>query len=214
MNDCYQYKPVIHGYLIFNNRYFINHIRQVIILNCPRCHTKLVEEIYSGYEVSVCSSCKGVLFPQVNLIGLIEKVDANEAIQATNENKTSGHEQTASLNCPKCLSIMSNHGYMGVESIMIDTCNECGLVWADGEELQRMSALYKDTEMKSEARRLRDKKLYSSDTLSAVLESRANEAAHIANPGFDASEPYHLLDIILLGAGFVALLLAIFWPIA
>ncbi len=163
-------------------------------MNCPRCHVALIEETYLGYKLNTCPQCQGKLLPQVKLIGLIEKIKSKEITQDTVDNEKPDPAQTTNLSCPKCSAKMSNHGYMGVKSITIDTCIDCELVWTDNDELQRMSELYIATEQKSKARRIKEKKQQDSDTLGTVLETRGKTNALFASPlGFQSAYQFQVL---------------------
>ena len=114
-------------------------------MRCPHCRSTLRPLQYEGIEIETCPSCKG------------EWVDAKELghIVRTREVRFDEHQRRAiaesttitgvklndvdrDLHCPKCDGTTDSVNYGGDTGIIIDKCTECGGIWLDAGELEKI----------------------------------------------------------------------------
>jgi Zn-finger nucleic acid-binding protein len=102
---------------------------------CPRCWHQLVEAGLDGYNVDHCPQCRGLLMD-----------NATFAIVTRNRrSKYRGPELPAQpinpkrlqefVDCPQCGDRMDVHPNYGPGQAVIDSCEECDLVWLDSAEM-------------------------------------------------------------------------------
>ena len=115
-------------------------------MNCPRCESTLSPVEYDGVKVQVCSGCKGEWLEAGELQTLAEHHDEVftpqeiQSLEAVNkEIFTPEKDDHDELNCPACAEVTMEHfNYADTSGIILHKCSECGGVWADKDQLQKV----------------------------------------------------------------------------
>jgi len=115
-------------------------------MRCPRCGSDLRPVEYDGQTVHVCSKCKGEWLPAGELQQIVEHHDevfTPEEIQSLDAvNKeifTAEKDDHDELNCPSCDDVVMEHfNYGDTSGIILHKCTECGGIWMDKDELQKV----------------------------------------------------------------------------
>jgi uncharacterized protein len=115
-------------------------------MKCPRCDSLLVAMEYDGVEVESCPGCKGEWLEAGELEKIVEHHDevftAEELASLDAVNKeifTDENDDHDELNCPSCdNSQMEHFNYGDTSGIILHKCLECGGIWADKDELQKI----------------------------------------------------------------------------
>ena len=102
---------------------------------CPVCHLPLQSAQIEDETVCYCNQCRGFLAP----------IDAFGRIVGKRRSRHGQHEQRLEpfdpaelrrvLACPDCGGRMDAHPYSGGGNAVVDTCEECNLIWLDADEL-------------------------------------------------------------------------------
>jgi Zn-finger nucleic acid-binding protein len=118
-------------------------------MRCPRCNSILTGVEFDGVEVEVCSECRGEWLYAEELQKIVEHHDnvlsSKEiaALEAVHKPILTVEEQSRdALNCPYCETIeMERFNYATTSGIMLHKCLECGGIWADKEQLEKIEEL-------------------------------------------------------------------------
>jgi len=118
-------------------------------MKCPRCNSLLTEVEYDGVEVEVCSDCRGEWLHAEELQKIVEHHDhvfsAKEitSLEAVSKPVLAVEDQSRDvLNCPYCETLeMERFNYADTSGILLHKCLECGGIWADKEQLERIEEL-------------------------------------------------------------------------
>jgi hypothetical protein len=115
-------------------------------MKCPRCSSILNRVEYDGQIVEVCPECKGEWLHSGELQKLVEhhnEVFTPEEIASLDAvNKeifTAEKDDHDELNCPCCENVQMEHfNYGDASGIILHKCPECGGVWTDKEQLEKV----------------------------------------------------------------------------
>jgi Zn-finger nucleic acid-binding protein len=118
-------------------------------MKCPRCFSVLTVLEYAGFQVEVCSECRGEWLHAEELQKIVEHHDhvlsAKEiaSLEAVSKPVTSLEDQDRDvLNCPHCETIeLERFNYADTTDLLLHKCPECGGVWADKEQLEKLDEL-------------------------------------------------------------------------
>ena len=118
-------------------------------MKCPRCNSLLAEVEYEGVEVLVCSDCRGEWLHAEELQKVVEHHDhvfnpkEIAALEAVNAPVLTVEDQARDvLNCPYCETIeMERFNYADTSGVMLHKCLECGGIWADKDQLEKIEEL-------------------------------------------------------------------------
>jgi Zn-finger nucleic acid-binding protein len=106
--------------------------------DCPLCSIPLVHAVLAKNPIIYCTGCKGMLIPMAMLEGLIEELrdeyGAGAAPAAPDK-----EDLRRKINCPQCHRPMDAHFYAGPGNAVIDSCEECSLIWLDRGVLMRIA---------------------------------------------------------------------------
>lgn len=102
-------------------------------MNCPGCGSRKTRAMtLKGIELDTCTECKGVWF------------DANELREFMKTmkppKKPPRSAQLCDRMCPRCRVPLSTFRYPNTD-IDVDMCGECGGLFLDGGELERIRSL-------------------------------------------------------------------------
>ncbi len=113
---------------------------------CPRCHASLAPVEYEGITVEACSQCNGHWLRQPQLKDIVdtrEKTWDREEVAAMQKPHLQGvplEKVREALPCPACGRTMETFDYAGDTGILLDRCRDCGGLWLDGGELEKVQA--------------------------------------------------------------------------
>ena len=118
-------------------------------MKCPRCSSILNRVEYDGQIVEVCPGCKGEWLHAGELQKLVEHHDEIftpeeiASLDAVNkEILTAEKDDHDELNCPCCENVQMEHfNYGDTSGILLHKCPECGGIWMDKDQLQRVEEL-------------------------------------------------------------------------
>ncbi len=85
--------------------------------------------------VCYCGQCRGFL-AEIDVFSVI--VTERRAHHGPHEKRTEPFdpaELKRVLTCPNCQQRMDTHPYFGGGNAVVDTCEDCGLIWLDEGEL-------------------------------------------------------------------------------
>jgi Zn-finger nucleic acid-binding protein len=105
--------------------------------NCPLCKIPLVHAVLAKNPIIYCTGCKGILILMQMLEGIIEELRDEHGAGAAPvaPDKEDLH---CSIACPHCHRSMDAHFYAGPGNVVIDSCEECCLIWLDRGKLMRI----------------------------------------------------------------------------
>jgi Zn-finger nucleic acid-binding protein len=115
-------------------------------MNCPRCGEDLSPIEYDGVSIEVCGGCKGEWLHAGELQKIVEHHDEVftseeiSSLEAVNKQiLTAEKDNRDELNCPACETVAMEHfNYGDTSGIILHKCPECGGVWADKDQLERV----------------------------------------------------------------------------
>ena len=118
-------------------------------MKCPRCNAAFVVVEYAGIQVELCSECRGEWLHAEELQKVVEHHDhvlsAKEiaALEAVSQPVQPVEDQDRDvLNCPHCETLeLERFNYAGDSGVLLHKCPECGGVWADKEQLEKIEEL-------------------------------------------------------------------------
>ena len=106
--------------------------------DCPLCNLPLVHAVLAKNPVIYCTGCKGMLIPMAMLEGLIEELRDEHGAGASPA-VPDKEDLSRKINCPQCHHPMDAHFYAGPGNVVIDSCEDCSLIWLDSGELLRIA---------------------------------------------------------------------------
>ena len=121
-------------------------------MKCPRCFSTLTVVEYAGVQVEICSECRGEWLHAEELQKIVEHHDhvlsAKEITSLEPVSKPvsamEGKDRDI-LNCPHCETIeLERFNYADNSGLMLHICPECGGIWADKEQLEKLDELVDD----------------------------------------------------------------------
>jgi Zn-finger nucleic acid-binding protein len=110
--------------------------------DCPVCKAPLQQAALAKVRIVYCPGCRGMLIPIPALEPLVEelKIPAGTAIA---QPAADSSDLKRRVNCPRCHRPMDAHFYAGPGNVVIDSCEECLLLWLDHGKLMRLVAASK-----------------------------------------------------------------------
>lgn len=107
-------------------------------LNCPICFQPLVKASIAKIPVLFCNQCHGLLSRMEVLPDLIDERRGSVQSAAVQTPADRGDLKRV-IQCPKCNRRMDTHFYAGPGNVVVDTCDNCLLIWLDRGELTRIA---------------------------------------------------------------------------
>lgn len=105
---------------------------------CPVCSVPFVQAAIGKIPVLFCTQCHGLLMPMNELQSLIDASRATDRPPAV-QTPPDPSELKRTIRCPKCSRRMDTHPYAGPGNVIIDSCDDCWLLWLDPGELTRIA---------------------------------------------------------------------------
>jgi Zn-finger nucleic acid-binding protein len=117
---------------------------------CPKCEIELIEELQGDMTLDVCLQCAGIWFDNDELNNIREQDPAvlmqiDQQFRPKTEPATSGGIR----NCPACRLPMRRYNYLYTSPIELDECEQCGGVWVDDGELEKMVIVLNEAKTQS-----------------------------------------------------------------
>jgi Zn-finger nucleic acid-binding protein len=106
---------------------------------CPLCNLQLVKAVLAKCPILYCKKCAGMLVAMGALEELIAELRAGQGSEA----KPSAFDQDELrrvIQCPHCHRRMEAHLYAGPGNVVIDSCEECAMIWLDRGEAKRIAS--------------------------------------------------------------------------
>ncbi|MGA9670645.1 MAG: zf-TFIIB domain-containing protein [Terracidiphilus sp.] len=105
--------------------------------DCPICNTGLVHATVNTIRICYCKKCHGMLVPMEVLQSLVQELQTDKRA-ATIQPPADATDLRRKINCPQCHRRMDAHFYAGPGNVVIDSCENCSLIWLDRGELMRI----------------------------------------------------------------------------
>jgi len=105
--------------------------------DCPVCSVPLFHAYLGKSPIIYCTKCNGMLIAMGMLEGMIEELRDEHGAGAA---PVAGDKDDLGrkINCPQCHRPMDAHFYAGPGNVVIDSCEECCLIWLDRGALMRI----------------------------------------------------------------------------
>lgn len=151
---------------------------------CPRCHGPLTAADFDGVALETCEGCRGQWLGPRQLRDLISSRDREPQPEAAGALRRSPVRGVAlarvreDLPCPNCGQVMEPFNYGGDTGIILDKCRQCGGLWLDGGELDKVQEAVEasDQDLDRDAKRF-SARLHEIEVREDALEQRDNQAA-------------------------------------
>jgi len=111
-------------------------------LDCPVCTVPLRGAVVATTHILYCTQCHGMRIP----MGLFEQSIEQMRSQLCGASTASAPpvpadkaDLTRKINCPQCHRRMETYYYGGPGNVVIDSCEQCGFIWLDRGELNRIA---------------------------------------------------------------------------
>jgi Zn-finger nucleic acid-binding protein len=101
---------------------------------CPICNIPLANAAMGTICILYCTKCQGMLVSMQVFSDLIDKLQAQQRRTAV-QPAPDGSDLQRKINCPQCHHRMDTHFYAGPGNVVIDSCEDCSLIWLDRGEL-------------------------------------------------------------------------------
>jgi Zn-finger nucleic acid-binding protein len=103
--------------------------------HCPACRRRMVQAATDGLKVEHCSECRGVLLTD-DLFAMFVRNRRSEFREAALQPVTVLRDQIETkLHCPNCRQPMCIHPCYGPNSVIVESCVDCGMVWLDCRDM-------------------------------------------------------------------------------
>ncbi|MGB7343031.1 MAG: zf-TFIIB domain-containing protein [Pirellulaceae bacterium] len=105
---------------------------------CPTCHSELRIGAIEKTQFAGCDRCGGMLFQQSVFGMVIMHLRANYVGATPIPSPMNPDELRVHRTCTVCDSMMETYPYAGPGNSVIDSCQQCQLIWLDAGELDRL----------------------------------------------------------------------------
>jgi Zn-finger nucleic acid-binding protein len=106
---------------------------------CPLCNQPLVHAVLAKCPILYCKKCGGMLVA----MGALEELLAELRAEVGSGAKPSAYDKdelSRTIQCPHCHRRMEAHLYAGPGNVVIDSCQECCMIWMDRGEAKRIAS--------------------------------------------------------------------------
>ncbi len=105
--------------------------------DCPLCKLPLAHATLSNLRIVYCSGCHGMLIPMQALEAIVDELRAGQGAEVP-QTAADSEDLRRAISCPQCHHPMDAHFYAGPGNVVIDSCEECCLIWLDRGKLMRI----------------------------------------------------------------------------
>jgi Zn-finger nucleic acid-binding protein len=106
--------------------------------DCPVCQTPLGHAFVARNPIIYCTKCNGMLIAMAMMEATIEAVRAQRGGGAAPA-PPDKDDLRRKINCPQCHRPMDAHFYGGPGNVVVDSCENCCIIWLDRGELMRIA---------------------------------------------------------------------------
>ena len=107
--------------------------------NCPVCNILLNQASLAGKPLLYCSKCHGELVPMPQLESLVDEIRVRDGGRTAVQPSADAHDLDRRISCPQCRKPMDTHYYAGPGNVVLDSCEDCELIWLDRGELAHIA---------------------------------------------------------------------------
>jgi len=97
---------------------------------CPICNLPLVNAAIAKVRILYCTKCQGMMIPMQALPTLIDELREGQSETAP-QPAADGSDLQRKIECPQCHHRMDTHFYAGPGNVVVDSCEDCSLIWFD-----------------------------------------------------------------------------------
>jgi Zn-finger nucleic acid-binding protein len=106
--------------------------------NCPVCNSvPLVRAVLAKVPIIYCTGCHGMMVAMQALEGLVDQLRAGQGSEGASAAPDT-EDLHRKINCPQCHHPMDAHFYAGPGNAVINSCENCCLIWMDRGVLMRI----------------------------------------------------------------------------
>lgn len=154
-------------------------------MNCPNCSSKMRTATYERVSVETCDECGGEFVGPQELSAIVKTRET--AFGQSLKQLVKDHEPVfgvpaggpgRSLQCPACQGQMRLINYAADTGIGVDRCNDCGGMWLDHEELEKVQMVIEQWQDQAPAKLT---------AIAGKLEEARRQAAQRTSKAFAAS---------------------------
>jgi Zn-finger nucleic acid-binding protein len=106
--------------------------------NCPICKIPLVHAAIDKIRILYCKGCLGMLIPMPIFQNLVAELEETQGGGTLVDPAADFEDLSHKIDCPQCHHRMDTHFYAGPGKVVIESCEDCCLVWLDRGELMRI----------------------------------------------------------------------------
>ena len=106
--------------------------------DCPLCNVPLKHATLANLPIIYCTGCHGMLVPMQALEGLVDELRTGQGSEAAHAAPDT-EDLRRKINCPECHHAMDAHFYAGPGNAVINSCEDCCLIWLDRGALMRIA---------------------------------------------------------------------------
>lgn len=117
-------------------------------MRCPHCSSPMKPMTYEGVHIHTCNGCGGEFVGPAELAAIVQTRemvfgDHLKGLYADHEPAFGipDGEPAREFACPACKGAMQLINYAGDTGIAVDRCGECGGVWLDHKELEKVQLI-------------------------------------------------------------------------
>lgn len=119
-------------------------------MKCPACSNSMMRIKVWAYSIQTCHDCAGIWIEQDNFgdfvraLALSEDTPADVVQFFKRRDVVSLHTiQEKEKVCPKCSKKLRKFNYSYDSNVILDKCPDCGGIWADNGEVERVATYIK-----------------------------------------------------------------------
>jgi Zn-finger nucleic acid-binding protein len=106
---------------------------------CPVCNNTPLENAAMGkIRILYCAKCQGMLIPMQVFQTLVDQLHSQQSSTAAQPPADKSDLQRK-IGCPQCHHRMDTHFYAGPGNVVIDSCEDCSVIWLDRGELMHIA---------------------------------------------------------------------------
>jgi Zn-finger nucleic acid-binding protein len=106
--------------------------------DCPVCTVPMVHAFLGRDPIIYCTKCNGMMLAMAMLESMIDEERSAHGVAAAPP-PPDKEDLRRKINCPQCHRPMDAHFYGGPGNVVIDSCEDCCLLWLDRGELMRIA---------------------------------------------------------------------------
>jgi Zn-finger nucleic acid-binding protein len=106
--------------------------------NCSLCNIPLMHASIVNVLICYCTNCRGMAIPMAvfeNLVAILR----SQKDTVVSHPRADNEDLRRKINCTHCHKRMETHFYGGPGNVVIDSCENCCLIWLDAGELMRIA---------------------------------------------------------------------------